>query len=66
MKLPIKRFEMLPKNVNGAGDLVKLIADPIKKVATSVMPEHIRKMIEKNCGCQKRQEWLNKHIQFTE
>jgi hypothetical protein len=56
-KAPLKPKE--PEQMQGLGDLVAAVAEPIKKS----LPQGIRKYLS-NCGCEKRQEWLNKLIPF--
>jgi hypothetical protein len=52
---PEKIIRESPKRMQGIGDLVAKIAEPIANAIG---------MDKKNCGCQKRQEWLNRYFPF--
>jgi len=47
--------EPTPAPMRGLGDLVAKIADPIAKTIG---------LNKSQCGCQKRQEWLNRAVPF--
>lgn len=54
----------MPKNCDGMGDVVAMVAEPIKRKLQHLLPENIATMLN-NCGCQKRREMMNKLIPFT-
>lgn len=63
MKFPINRTAKIHK-AKGAGDVVAMVAEPIKKAIIKHMPPRIAELM-KNCNCDKRKELLNKLIPFN-
>lgn len=51
--------------IRGAGDLVALVANPIKQVILNhtFSGSYFHQKLE-NCNCPERQKWLNEHIPF--
>lgn len=59
--------DMVPQKltgIRGLGDVVAMVANPIKKAALAVANDEWKKRIQ-NCGCAQRQEWLNKQFPFN-
>lgn len=52
-------------SLKGAGDAVALVAEPIKKALVNALPSDLGKVIA-NCNCEKRKEFLNKLIPFSQ
>ena len=64
MPFPIKKREIITQQkCRGAGDLVAMVAEPIKNAINAIAPEIIQRMLN-NCGCNKRREALNRMLPF--
>ena len=46
------------------GDLVKKVAEPIKRTIIKHSPSRVKTILE-NCNCEKRKEWLNRHVEVV-
>jgi hypothetical protein len=55
MRMPIKQQF---KNATGLGDMVAIVAEPIKQAIINHAPEPIAKAME-NCNCSERRAKLN-------
>ena len=65
MKFKISKRETIPKNCKGAGDLVAMVAEPIKKVLIEHLPKSFANVV-RNCNCNKRREKLNELVEFVD
>jgi hypothetical protein len=65
MRFPIARKGIIPKQVQGAGDLVAKVAEPIKRTISKVLPYGPIRDIINNCGCDRRREALNQILPFV-
>lgn len=63
MTFKIKRRAIIPQHLQGAGDVVAMVAEPIKRTLMQHSPEIVQKMLA-NCNCNKRREALNKLLHF--
>lgn len=64
MKFPIGRKVTLPKQpnkINGLGDVVAVVAEPIKKTLEKIPNKTLQDYLA-NCNCQARKDYLNKHF----
>ena len=58
--LPItSKVNLKQHNIKGLGDLVAIVAEPIKTAIINHAPTRISNMM-KNCNCNKRKVFLNK------
>jgi len=61
MNFPIKKRQIIHKQITGAGDVVAMVADPVKKVIMKFGPQALKRMLA-NCNCEKRKAELNRLI----
>lgn len=75
MKLPIRNTFNVPsqppksdvnkecEKLRGLGDIVAIVAQPVKDVLIKLGPASIKTKLN-NCGCEKRRIWMNDHFPF--
>lgn len=63
MNFPIKKRQLIHKQVSGMGDVVAMVAEPVKKIVMKLGPQTVKQMLA-NCNCDKRREMLNRLIPF--
>jgi hypothetical protein len=60
--MKIKRIVQQVQEAKGMGDIVAIAAEPIKQAVLDHSPSERLKLYIKNCKCDKRREFLNKHF----
>lgn len=65
MKFKITKHEIIPKHFKGAGDVVAMVAEPVKKMLLKHLPESLKGVV-RNCNCNKRREKLNELVEFVD
>jgi hypothetical protein len=65
MQFKIQKREIIPSKCQGLGDLVAMVAEPVKRTIINHAPKVVAEML-RNCNCNKRKEVLNKLIPFVD
>lgn len=65
MKFKIQKRELIPKQITGLGDVVAMVAEPVKRKLIGILPNNLANQL-RNCNCNKRRQTLNDLVAFTD
>lgn len=65
MRFPITKQNKIAQPIKGMGDVVAIVAEPIKTALISVLPDEIANKL-RNCNCAKRRQALNDMMPFNQ